>query len=76
MRSKPSLILSSGSLSLTQSILTHLRRDFEAGKGLAVAPSVYDAARVVGEQVRKVAEMDRAAAFGWYGAWGPRALWW
>ena len=22
------------------------------------------------------AEMDRAAAYGWYGAWGPRALWW
>jgi len=22
------------------------------------------------------AEMNRAAAFGWYGAWGPRALWW
>jgi hypothetical protein len=22
------------------------------------------------------AEMDRAAAFGWYGAWGPRAFWW
>ena len=22
------------------------------------------------------AEMDRAAAFGWYGAWGPRELWW
>jgi hypothetical protein len=22
------------------------------------------------------AEMDRAAAFGWYGAWGPRALLW
>lgn len=21
-------------------------------------------------------EMDRAAAFGWYGAWGPRAFWW
>jgi hypothetical protein len=20
--------------------------------------------------------MDRAAAYGWYGAWGPRALWW
>ena len=20
--------------------------------------------------------MDRAAAFGWYGAWGPRAMWW
>ena len=22
------------------------------------------------------AEMDRAAAYGWYGAWGPRAMWW
>jgi hypothetical protein len=22
------------------------------------------------------AEMDRAAAWGWYGAWGPRGLWW
>jgi len=20
--------------------------------------------------------MDRAAAYGWYGAWGPRAFWW
>ena len=22
------------------------------------------------------AEMDRASAWGWYGAWGPRAIWW
>jgi hypothetical protein len=22
------------------------------------------------------AAMDRAAAYGWYGAWGPRAFWW
>jgi hypothetical protein len=22
------------------------------------------------------AEMDRAAAYGWYGAWGPRGMWW
>ena len=22
------------------------------------------------------AEMNRAAAWGWYGAWGPRAFWW
>jgi hypothetical protein len=22
------------------------------------------------------AEMDRAAAWQWYGAWGPRAFWW
>ena len=22
------------------------------------------------------AQMDNAAAWGWYGAWGPRAFWW
>src|SRR5262249_18459177 len=55
------IILTSGSLSLTQSIITLLRRDFELGQGLATAPSFYDAARMAGEQVRRVAEMDRAA---------------
>src|SRR5271155_4008363 len=55
------IVLSSGSLSLTQSILTLLRRDFDAGRGLAQAPSLYDAARVIGDTVRKVAEIDRAA---------------
>jgi putative proteasome-type protease len=55
------IVLSSGSLSLTQSILTLLRRDFDAGKGLASAASLYDAARVIGEQVRKVSDMDRVA---------------
>ena len=54
------VVLASGSLSLTQSILTLLRRDFDAGKGLALAPSVYDAARVIGEQVRRVSDIDRA----------------
>ncbi len=54
-------LLASGSLSLTQSVLTLLRRDFDAGRGLAVAPSLYDAARVVGAEVRRVAEMDREA---------------
>ena len=54
-------ILASGSLSLTQSVMTLLRRDFDAGKGLAQAPSLYDAARVVGEQVRRVSDIDRAA---------------
>jgi putative proteasome-type protease len=53
--------LASGSLSLTQSIVTLLRRDFDAGRGLAAAPSLYDAARVIGEQVRKVSDLDRAA---------------
>src|SRR5437764_10889215 len=55
------VILSSGSLSITQSILTLVRRDFELGKGLAEAPSLYDAARMVGEQVRHVSDMDRPA---------------
>jgi len=54
------VLLSSGSLSCTQSVLTLLRRDFERGLGLAKAPSMYDAARVIGDQVRRVAELDRA----------------
>src|SRR3954468_15169692 len=53
------VLLASGSLSLTQSIITLLRRDFEMGKGLATAPSMYDATRVVGEQVRRISDLDR-----------------
>ena len=49
------ILLSSGSLSCTQSIITLLRRDFEGGKGLAQAPSLYDAARVIGEPGRRTA---------------------
>lgn len=55
------VVLTSGSLSLTQSVITMLRRDFDQGSGLASAACMYDAARVVGEQVRHVATMDRAA---------------
>jgi putative proteasome-type protease len=55
------VVLTSGSLSLTQSIVTLLRRDFDAGYGLASAPSLYDAARVLGEQVRRVSQLDREA---------------
>lgn len=55
------ILLSSGSLSITQSIITLLKRDFDQGKGLAQAPSLYDAARVIGEQVRRVSDMDREA---------------
>jgi putative proteasome-type protease len=55
------ILLASGSLSCTQSVITLLRRDFDQGKGLAAAPTMYDAARMIGEQVRKVAELDRAA---------------
>jgi putative proteasome-type protease len=48
-------------LSCTQSIVTLLKRDFELGTGLAQAPSLYDAARVIGEQVRRVSDLDRDA---------------
>lgn len=54
-------ILTSGSVSLTQSVITLLREDFNAGKGLAEAASPYAASRVVGEAVRKVSDLDRAA---------------
>jgi putative proteasome-type protease len=53
-------ILTTGSLSLSQSVVTLLRFDFDAGKGLATAQTMYDAARVVGEKVRFVSDLDRA----------------
>nr|MBA2355192.1 peptidase [Acidobacteriota bacterium] len=53
------VILTSGSLSISQSVISLLRADFDAGKGLAVAPSVYHAARIVGDTVRQVSEIDR-----------------
>jgi putative proteasome-type protease len=55
------MVLASGNLSLTQSVVTLLRRDFDQGHGLAAATTFYDAARAVGEQVRRVSDLDRAA---------------
>jgi putative proteasome-type protease len=55
------VILTSGNLSLSQSVLTLLRKEFDRGEGLATAPTLYDAARVVGEQIRTVAALDRPA---------------
>jgi putative proteasome-type protease len=55
------VILTSGSLSISQSVLSLLRTDFDAGLGLAAAPSVYHAARIVGDTVRQVSELDREA---------------
>src|SRR3954453_16762654 len=55
------VILTRGSLSLTQSVVTLLQRDFDQGAGLASAPTLYDAARGIGDQVRKGSIMDRAA---------------
>jgi putative proteasome-type protease len=55
------VILTSGNLSLTQSVITLLRDEFAAGEGLAKAESMYAAARVVGDMVRRVSDLDRAA---------------
>ena len=55
------VILTSGSLSISQSVISLLRGDFDAGQGLAKAPSLYHAARIVGETVRRVSEIDRAS---------------
>ncbi len=55
------VILTSGGLSLTQSVVTLLRDEFDAGEGLAKADTMYKAARAVGDCVRRVSDMDRAA---------------
>ncbi|MBM4021125.1 MAG: peptidase [Planctomycetes bacterium] len=52
-------ILSCGSLSLTQSVMTRLEQEFRAGGGLASAGTFYEAARCVGGHVRDVAALDR-----------------
>jgi putative proteasome-type protease len=55
------VILTSGSLSISQSVVTLLRDEFRQGQGLAGASSMYEAARAVGNCVRKVSDLDRAA---------------
>ena len=55
------VILTSGSLSISQSVVSLLRVDFDAGRGLAQANSLYQAARIVGDCVRQVSEIDRAS---------------
>lgn len=52
-------ILTSGSLSCSQSIITLLRQDFNSGKGMASADTFYEAVREVGKRVREVSELDR-----------------
>jgi putative proteasome-type protease len=54
------ILLSSGGLSLCQSVLTLLRSEYEQDEGLAAVGSMYEAARCIGAQVRQVAELDRA----------------
>jgi putative proteasome-type protease len=55
------VLLASGSLSCTQSVMTLLSRDFEKGEGLAKATGMYDAARIIGQEVRRVGDIDRPA---------------
>jgi putative proteasome-type protease len=55
------ILLCSGSLSLSQSVITQLHRDFKQGTGLASAKTLYDAVRVVGEQIRHMSALDRTA---------------
>lgn len=55
------VLLTSGSLSCSQSVVALLQRDFDQGTGLAAVETFYDAARAVGEQVRHVASLDRQA---------------
>jgi putative proteasome-type protease len=55
------VVLTSGGLSLPQSVVTLLRDEFDAGEGLAKANTMYKAARAVGDCVRRVSDMDRAA---------------
>jgi putative proteasome-type protease len=55
------IVLTSGSLSCSQSVLTLLRKEFNEGTGLATVTSMYEAARVAGEKVREVSEADREA---------------
>src|SRR5438105_5199891 len=55
------IVLTRGSLSIAHSVITLLRRGFDQGTGLATTPSLYDAARILGEQVRRVSAVDREA---------------
>lgn len=52
-------LLSSGSLSLTQSIITRITQEFRSGGGLVEAANFYEAARCVGRHVREVTALDR-----------------
>jgi putative proteasome-type protease len=53
------VLLTSGGLSLSQSVLAVLNGEYAAGGGLARVATMYDAARCVGDAVRAVAARDR-----------------
>jgi putative proteasome-type protease len=53
------ILLTSGSLSCSQSVVSLIQNDWDKGEGLAAAKTMYDAARTVGRAVREVAKEDR-----------------
>lgn len=53
------VLLTSGSLSCSQSVVSLLQNDWDKGEGLATAKTMYDAARTIGRAVREVAKEDR-----------------
>ncbi len=53
------IVLSSGSLSLSQSVISQARIDYDLGLGLAAAQTPYEGARVLGDHIRRVADKDR-----------------
>ena len=55
------VMLCSGCLSISLSVVTLLRSEFEMGEGLGKAESLYHAARIVGDCVRRVSDIDRAS---------------
>ena len=55
------IALTSGGLSLSQSVISVLTKEWDRGEGLAAAETMYDAARLVGQHVRQISEIDREA---------------
>jgi putative proteasome-type protease len=52
------ILLTSGGLSLSQSAVSLLEADFKKDQGLAKVSTMYEAARVIGEQIRRVRDVD------------------
>src|SRR6267142_3492049 len=55
------IALTSGGLSLSQSVIAVLGKEWDRGEGLANAETMYDAARLVGQHVRTIGDIDRPA---------------
>lgn len=55
------LLCTSGNLSVTQSVMTLLRRDIKAGEAVSLytVTNLYEAARYIGSKMRQVQELDR-----------------